>query len=191
MDASDQGIYNTAVDWYKGRGFWFSPPEVKIQDGRVVVNSTGNKMDWPSHPMKDGLAPSESNAAAPLWSVGFDSLDEVYDVETRLGSDLASYYRSHIRTTLEILMKQTDPLTGARRRLGALVLEPMCLGAGGMVFVDPLFQKCLMDVVRESEDLFVERKVDAEIDRDGWRGLPVIFDEGKCFVISPGHPELN
>jgi dethiobiotin synthetase/adenosylmethionine--8-amino-7-oxononanoate aminotransferase len=191
MDASDQGIYNTAVDWYKGRGFWFSPPEVKIQDGRVVVNSTGNKMDWPAHPMKDGLTPSESNAVAPLWSVGFDSLDEVYDVETRLGSDLASYYRSHIRTTLEILMKQTDPVTGARRRLGALVLEPMCLGAGGMVFVDPLFQKCLMDVVRESEDLFVERKVEAEVDRDGWRGLPVIFDEGECFDIFRRYPELD
>ena len=184
MDASDQGIYNTAVDWYKGRGFWFSPPEVKIQDGRVVVNSTGNKMDWPAHPMKDGLAPSESNTAAPLWSVGFSSLDEVYDVETRLGSDLANYYRSHIRTTLEILMKQTDPVTGARRRLGALVLEPMCLGAGGMVFVDPLFQKCLMDVVRDSEDLFVEEEVEVEVDREGWRGLPVIFDEGEYLDTS-------
>jgi dethiobiotin synthetase/adenosylmethionine--8-amino-7-oxononanoate aminotransferase len=179
MDASDQGIYNTAVDWYKGRGYWFSPPEVKIQKGKVVVNSTGNKHDWPAHPMKDSLTPTEKAATAPLWSVEFGSLPEVYDVESRLASPLAEYYRSHIRSTLERIMKQTDPTTGERRRLGALVLEPMCLGAGGMVFVDPLFQRCLMDVVRASEDLFIEEAVQGDVDGSDWKGLPVIFDEGE------------
>jgi dethiobiotin synthetase/adenosylmethionine--8-amino-7-oxononanoate aminotransferase len=179
MDASDQGIFNTAVDWYKGRGFWFSPPEVKIQKGKVMVNSTGNKRDWPAHPMKDGLAPSEGSAVAPLWSVEFASLDQVYDVETRLNSGLAEYYRSHIRSTLEKLMKQDDPVMGSKRRLGAVVLEPMCLGAGGMVFVDPLFQRCLVDVVRESEDLFVEGAIEEGVDPSGWKGLPVVYDEGR------------
>ncbi|KAH9988993.1 PLP-dependent transferase [Russula vinacea] len=42
--------------------------------------------------------------------------------------------------------------------LGALVLEPLVLGAGGMLFVDPLFQRVLIDAARA-------------------RGLPVIFDE--------------
>ena len=182
MDASDQGIYNTAVDWYKGRGYWFSPPEVKIQKGKVVVNSTGNKRDWPSHPMKDGLTPTEKTDTAPLWSVEFGSLPEVYDVQSRLASPLADYYRTHIRSTLETIMKQTDPTTGERRRLGALVLEPMCLGAGGMVFVDPLFQRCLMDVVRESEDLFTEGPVQGSVASSDWKGLPVIFDEGQSLL---------
>jgi dethiobiotin synthetase/adenosylmethionine--8-amino-7-oxononanoate aminotransferase len=179
MDASDQGIYNTAVDWYKGRGFWFSPPEVKVQDGKVVVKSTGNKLDWPSHPMMGSVGPSEGEAATSIWTVEYGSLSEVYDVTSRLKSDLADYYRKHIRNSLEMVIKQVDPVTGQKRKFGALVLEPMCLGAGGMVFVDPLFQRVLMDVVRDSEDLFKQGKIQGRIGEKDWRGLPVLFDEGQ------------
>lgn len=180
MDASDQGIYNTAVDWYKGRGIWFSPPEVKIQNGQVIVQSTGHKQDWPSHPMKGALTPTvkDESASAPLWQVPFDSLHQAYDVESRIASPLADYYRAHIRSTLERVTAQVDPATGNKRKFGAVVLEPICLGAGGMVFVDPLFQRCLVDVVRESQDLFVQGKVPQPADESSWKGLPVIFDEG-------------
>lgn len=34
--------------------------------------------------------------------------------------------------------------TGAM--LGTLLLEPLVMGAGGMIFVDPLFQKMLIQV---------------------------------------------
>ncbi|KAJ9126398.1 hypothetical protein QFC24_002136 [Naganishia onofrii] len=179
MDAADQGIFNTAVDWYRGRGHWFSPPAVTLQNGQVLVSSieAGN---WPAHPMKDGLtvtADSDPVAASKdHWEVKFGSLSEVYDVESRLDSDLAHYYTRHIRTTLEEITAQTDPITGEKRKFGALVLEPMCLGAGGMVFVDPLFQRCLMDVVRASGDLFDDGAESAQ-EEDGWQGLPVVFDE--------------
>jgi hypothetical protein len=36
-----------------------------------------------------------------------------------------------------------------------------------------------MDVVRASEDLFVEEAVQGEVDGSDWKGLPVIFDEGE------------
>lgn len=69
-------------------------------------------------------------------------------------------------------------------------MEPTCLGAGGMLFVDPLFQACLVEVVRSSADLFGGRTYagkgyKAELDelekRDPaeWQGLPIIYDEGK------------
>ena len=46
------------------------------------------------------------------------------------------------------------------------------MGAGGMIFVDPLFQRVLVDVVRTSPALATT------ISREpGWSGLPVIFDE--------------
>ncbi|CAN0567910.1 unnamed protein product, partial [Ectocarpus sp. 12 AP-2014] len=45
--------------------------------------------------------------------------------------------------------------------LGSLLLEPLVMGAGGMVFVDPLFQRVLVQECRA-------------------RGLPVIFDEVFC-----------
>jgi dethiobiotin synthetase/adenosylmethionine--8-amino-7-oxononanoate aminotransferase len=177
MDASDQSIFNTAVDWYRGRGHWFSPPAVSVQNGRVVVSSVESD-SWPSHPMKDGVqATQDAHAAQDHWSVDFGSLGEVYDVQSRLGTELAKYYKKHIRRTLERVTAETDPVTGRKRQFGALVLEPICLGAGGMVFVDPLFQRCLMDVVRDISDLFGSTQADAE--EGAWRGLPVVFDEGE------------
>lgn len=35
--------------------------------------------------------------------------------------------------------------------LGSLLLEPIVMGAGGMVFVDPLFQRVLVQVTRGEE----------------------------------------
>lgn len=178
MDASDQSIFNTAVDWYRGRGHWFSPPAVSIQNGRVVVSSV-EADSWPAHPMKDGAqATEDAEAARDHWSVEFGSLAEVYDVQSRLGSDLAKYYTRHIRQTLEKVTAETDSVTGRKRQFGALVLEPICLGAGGMVFVDPLFQRCLMDVVRDSGDLF-GATAEVDVEEGTWRGLPVVFDEGE------------
>lgn len=178
MDAADQGIFNTAVDWYRGRGFWFSPPAVTIQDGKVKVSSTGGKGDWPAHPMKGGLEISAPNdSTQPLWSQDFESLAEVYNTESRLNSDLATYYREHIRSSLEDATSQIDPATGKPRKFGVLVMEPMCLGAGGMVFVDPLFQRVLVDVVRESADILGAGEVEAP-EKGEWAGLPVLFDEG-------------
>ncbi len=45
-----------------------------------------------------------------------------------------------------------------------------------MVFVDPLFQRCLIDVVRSAAGKGVEGQRE-------WKGLPVIFDEGMGFCF--------
>ena len=187
MDASDQSIFNTAVDWYRGRGHWFSPPAVTIQNGQVQVSPV-EADNWPAHPMRDeAQATGEAKSAEHHWSVEFDSLAEVYDVKKRLQSDLAKYYTSHIRQTLQRVTTEIDPVTGRKRQFGALVLEPICLGAGGMVFVDPLFQRCLMDVVRDSTELFgSEAEISSE--NGGWQGLPVVFDEGVSKMIKVSNP---
>ncbi len=65
------------------------------------------------------------------------------------------------------------------------------MGAGGMIFVDPLYQRVLIDTCRRSEDLF--SLTDAPLTpppsstnssasnrgmKEGdWQGIPVIFDE--------------
>jgi dethiobiotin synthetase/adenosylmethionine--8-amino-7-oxononanoate aminotransferase len=113
--------------------------------------------------------------------MAFPSLAAVYDLGARRASPLAAYYRRHVRSTLERLAAEG-------RQFGALVLEPTCLGAGGMVFVDPLFQACLVDVVRASADLFGGQPDVAAYEaalgnlgaRDAaeWQGVPVIYDEG-------------
>ncbi len=165
MDASEQGIFNEAVDWYRGRGHWFSPPVVQVQNGQVTISSTGTDQ-WPSHPMNDTLVVKKD----AQWTYSYESIAEVYDVKTRLNSPLASYYKEHIASTLRKQREQG-------KKFGALVIEPICLGAAGMVFVDPLFQRCLMDVVRDSAGLF--GIVKGEVMEGDWQGLPVVFDEGE------------
>ena len=177
MDASEASTFNTVVDWYKGRGHLFSPPMVQYVDGIPTVLSTPPD-EWPALP--SSLDAATSIAGNNSWSVPFRSISDVYDVEARSASPLAGYYTQHIRQTLERLVE-------SGKRFGALVMEPVCLGAGGMVFVDPLFQKILVEVVRSSSDLFganppvtegsvTENRVHTD-STDAWQGLPIIYDE--------------
>ena len=179
MDASEASTFNKAVDWYKGRGYWFSPPVVQYHNGEPTVSTTGPDL-WPH------LPPSLSSSAKAVddgWTMPFESLQSIYSLEDRLKSDLAEYYRYHIRAHLMRLIREGG------RRFGGLVIEPVCLGAGGMVFVDPLFQACMVEVVRASGDLFggkgwtggsYERELKALPTRQSaeWQGLPIIYDEG-------------
>ncbi|KDN42513.1 PLP-dependent transferase [Tilletiaria anomala UBC 951] len=166
MDACQPSAYSSAVDWYRPRGFWFDVPSVQFNDGVARVRV---------HEHSEAPAQQHSNAQTYTYT----SLQEIYDVPARLASDpLTHTYRTRIRSTLQHLVYNE------RRRFGALVLEPLVMGAGGMVFVDPLFQRCLVDVVRESEDLFasaagagVPARAKHASGFSDWTGLPVIFDE--------------
>ena len=134
MDATEEGIYT--CEWHDAKGFWFEPPTAGIKNGNHVVTIP-------------------SSMSASMSSVQFDDLHSIYDVENRLASPIADTYRVHIKNTLQALRQ--------KGKLAALVLEPMLMGAGGMIFVDPLFQRVLVDAVRD-KSLFDSP-------------LPVIFDE--------------
>lgn len=67
-------------------------------------------------------------------------------------------------------------------KFGALILEPLVMGAGGMIFVDPLFQRVLIDVVRTDTKLFpahsnISNSLPAFDSTPVWQGLPIIYDE--------------
>jgi dethiobiotin synthetase/adenosylmethionine--8-amino-7-oxononanoate aminotransferase len=131
MDACEEGVYT--CEWHNAKGYWFEPPSVGIKNGRAFVD------------VPPVVAHSEKQIEGK-------PLSWIYDVGVRLDTPLAAAYRKHINSTLEKLA------AGGAPPLGALVLEPLVLGAGGMVFVDPLFQRLLIDAARA-------------------RGLPVVFDE--------------
>ncbi|KAK4198341.1 bifunctional dethiobiotin synthetase/adenosylmethionine-8-amino-7-oxononanoate aminotransferase [Triangularia verruculosa] len=98
----------------------------------------------------------------------FGTLGEVFDVEGRERRGEGGRYEREIRATLEGLVRKGG-------RFGALILEPVVLGAGGMHLVDPLFQRTLVNVVRSSPELFGHAQQSK--DKLDWSGLPVVFDE--------------
>ena len=177
MDASEGSTYNRAVDWYvpvhyssiyvvtsrySGRGYWFSPPSVQFVHDRPVITWT-----------------SSDDGANAGHTQTFSSMEEVYDLQTRRKSAQAAKYRQSIQKRLENLV------TDDKRKFGAVIIEPICLGAGGMVFVDPLFQECLVEVVRANSKLFggqesnkAGQASEGHRNASQWRGLPIIYDEG-------------
>ncbi|KAK9729788.1 hypothetical protein K7432_000031 [Basidiobolus ranarum] len=139
MDASDPNVYNDTIHWYQPKGFWFDPPNVSMKDGVYNV-----------HIPKEFKYDSAEEK--------FSSLSGVFGDRSK--SKLASFYRSYIDDTLNKLIKQEG------RRFGALMMEPILMGAGGMIFVDPLFQKTLVEAARD-----LKYKDNTE------KGIPVILDE--------------
>lgn len=69
-----------------------------------------------------------------------------------MGSELYGVYAEGIRTEWDLYEGDGS------RLIASVVIEPILLGAGGMKFVDPLWQRALMDVARS-------------------KSVPVIFDE--------------
>ncbi|RAL08372.1 adenosylmethionine-8-amino-7-oxononanoate aminotransferase [Aspergillus homomorphus CBS 101889] len=152
MDCSEPSTFNKKVEWYRGRGFWFDFPQVRMKDGvwRVAM-------------------PQETALAEEMDELRFGELTDVFDLEARLDSEAGRRYREYIRRTIERLVQEEGV------KFGALIMEPVILGAGGMLFCDPLFQRCLADVVRQTPELFAPQTTPAG--ENDWSGLPIIFDE--------------
>ncbi|KAF9000638.1 pyridoxal phosphate-dependent transferase [Cyathus striatus] len=142
MDACEEGIYT--CEWHNAKGYWFEPPSVGIKKGNVAIS-----------------VPPAVSATPKANTINAKSLSWVYDVEERLGTPLARAYALYIERTLMNLERTGGP------KLAALVIEPLVMGAGGMIFVDPVFQRVLVDVVRSRRSGV----------STNWSGMPVIFDE--------------
>ncbi|KAF2856472.1 PLP-dependent transferase [Plenodomus tracheiphilus IPT5] len=151
MDASEPCVFNEKVDWYRGRGYWFDYPTFKLENGKWIVE--------PPAGMEHELGPLQE----------FENQDAIFDFAHRGRSEV---YEAYIKKTLDHLVKTEG------RRFGGLVMEPVILGAGGMIFVDPLFQQSLVRVVRTYDFASgAELSTTPSKDTHAWSGLPVVFDE--------------
>ncbi|KAL4898668.1 pyridoxal phosphate-dependent transferase [Aspergillus ambiguus] len=151
MDCSEPSTYNKKVEWYRGRGYWFDFPQVKMSQGVWKVQMP---------------AELDGELGADLQ---FPTLHSVFDVDERIRSAAGKRYKDYIRRTVGSLVQEKG------MKFGSLIMEPIILGAGGMLFCDPLFQRCLVDVVRGNPELF---HANAGYRGEGsWSGLPVVFDE--------------
>ncbi|KAF9790918.1 onanonoxo-7-onima-8-eninoihtemlysoneda [Thelephora terrestris] len=163
MNACDAGDGVYTCEWHESKGFWFDPPSLTIQDGRIVITLPRSLRQFASN----GGAHGEDF----VWIGARGSLNAVYDVEKRLGTTLARVYREFIERSLDNI----------KTEIAALVLEPLVMGAGGMIFVDPLFQRVLVDVVRSRSPPVKQSS------EGGWSGIPVIFDEVFVGTYRMGH----
>ncbi|KAJ6021184.1 Pyridoxal phosphate-dependent transferase major region subdomain 2 [Penicillium herquei] len=163
MDCSEPSTYNKKVEWYRGRGHWFDFPLVKMVDGKW-------KVEVPAELQED------------LGSdIDFNSLGSVFNLDQRMSSETTQRYKKYIHRTIKDLVETHG------MKFGALILEPVILGAGGMLFCDPLFQRCLTDVVREHPELFSSNAPPAKTS-PSWSGLPVVFDEVFTGLYRLGRP---
>lgn len=108
MDCSEPSVFNEKVEWYRGRGFWFDFPTVWCRDGKWVV-------DVPEA-LRERLGSGEV----------LNSLEGVFDLDARTGTNVHKAYKEYFRAVLHDLVKDG-------RKFGALMLEPVVLGAGGMM----------------------------------------------------------
>lgn len=111
MDCSEPSVFNEQVEWYQGKGYWFDYPTVWCREGRWVVEVPDS--------LKADLGPDAQ----------FEALDGVFDLEARTQTETYQGYKKYFRGVLEKLVTQGG------RRFGALMLEPVILGAGGMLMV--------------------------------------------------------
>jgi dethiobiotin synthetase/adenosylmethionine--8-amino-7-oxononanoate aminotransferase len=163
MNACDSGDGVYTCEWHESKGFWFDPPSLTIQEGRIRITLPPSLQVHASR-----CEVSEEDFA---WIGTRDSLNAAYDVEKRLGTALAQVYKDFIGRSLDNI----------KTEIAALVLEPLVMGAGGMIFVDPLFQRILVDVVR-SRSPPVKPSVGG-----GGSGIPVVFDEVFVGTYRMGH----
>ncbi|KAF3561268.1 hypothetical protein DY000_02017672 [Brassica cretica] len=121
--------------WYTGRGLFLDPPTVFISNGAWNLS-----------------LPESFPQTASEESGTFTTRDEIFD-KSRDTSALATIYSAYVSEQLQEYSESSQSA-----HVGALIIEPVIHGAGGMHMVDPLFQRVLVNECRN-------------------RKIPVIFDE--------------
>jgi len=99
MDCSEPSTFNERVHWYRGRGYWFDFPQVKLKQGKWVVE--------PPEGMNSDFGDETE----------FGSLSEVFNIKARYESAGGQKYRKHIEDTIDRLISK-EGMT-----FGALVME--------------------------------------------------------------------
>lgn len=158
IDAADPSLYSGKFD--RKRDYWFTCPTVRLNDGRWIVRRSLSMQ------IELRYRPNEI----------FNTLDGLFDFERRAAA--YQQYKEHITNVLDWLVRKEY------RRFGALIMQPIIQGSGDLSFVDPVYQRALVDTVRSYS--FDDRANSAGRDPNDWRGLPVIFDEAETGLYNLG-----
>lgn len=120
--------------WYELKSLCLSTPTIGYRDGVLTIS------------FPEGLQPSADVAYT------FSSIDKIMDIRARSLSKLLSLYKEMIE--MQWLVHEHRSF----QKIGSVLLEPILQCSGGMKFIDPLWQRAMIDVAES-------------------RSIPVIFDE--------------
>lgn len=146
MNATSSNPFTERERWYQPTGIWLSFPRVSIVKGKLLRHGM-DRLDFSVHRNAGSVALKQ------CVELTFSEIPEIYDLESRLQKECQSYAEF-----FESVSNLLDDLERNGHIFGALLIEPVVHGSAGMLFVDPLFQRALVDVCKS-------------------RAIPVIFDE--------------
>jgi bifunctional dethiobiotin synthetase / adenosylmethionine---8-amino-7-oxononanoate aminotransferase len=153
MHVAAPSVFNRGQHpWYTPRGLFLDPPALAWKNGRYTLQLP------PA--MACALQQSQRELRGTLdGGVHFADRAAAFDVQARAGaSQLFAAYCAHAAAAMEAHEAASSSSDSSSVVLGALVLEPLLIGAGGMHLADPLWQKALVVAARA-------------------RGLTVVYDE--------------
>jgi len=163
MDAAAPTVFNTGQHpWYQPRTLSLAVPTIGYVQGQLQVEVPPEIVAASSLSSSSSSSSSSSVGARVLPFPG--GMATLLDLPAREKSEAADIYRRAIQAQMDAFEAEGEEQGGRgqpqrrRRRLGAVLLEPVLMGAAGMILVDPLFQRLLT----------LEGRA---------RGLPVVFDE--------------
>lgn len=141
MNIAEPSVYNEKQHpWYRPEGIFLKTPSLAIRDGEFVISLDKE--------INGGVGGSTGET--------FASMEDAFDL-TRRSADVKETYRKYVASEIDAA-EQRSGQDGIDVLIGALLIEPVLIGAGGMVLVDPLFQRAVVEECRA-------------------RKIPVIFDE--------------
>eukprot|EP00898_Chlorokybus_atmophyticus_P000065 jgi/Chlat1/1059/Chrsp110S08633 len=161
MDAQAPSPYNGFKQhpWYQGRGVFIDPPTVHCKDAvwrlqlpeqmRAAASAAGTVEDDLHWTRCEEVFVGSCGRDCDICS--HHGEQHSHQGSTRDSSQLKCMYEKCIAAVL-------DEQTKSQPHIGALILEPVLHGAGGMELIDPLFQRVLMRECRR-------------------RRIPIILDE--------------
>jgi dethiobiotin synthetase/adenosylmethionine--8-amino-7-oxononanoate aminotransferase len=132
MDVAEPSVFNEGQHpWYEPKGLFFDYPTVCYVEGKLQVKP-----------------PSSCKGQ----SLNFQNLEDILAVDDRIDTDVYQHY-------VDMIQREWNSYESSQKKqIGVVIIEPILLGAGGMKFIDPLWQRALMSVARI-------------------KSVPIIFDE--------------
>jgi dethiobiotin synthetase/adenosylmethionine--8-amino-7-oxononanoate aminotransferase len=136
MNIAEPSVFNEQQHpWYHPKAVFVKTPSISYRNG-VYTIELDQEIQGDYKTLEEQLS--------------YESMDQVFDLSRETShNELAQVYRDYVR---DVMSKTNNTL------IGALLIEPVLIGAGGMVLVDPLFQRVLIQEARQKK-------------------IPVIYDE--------------